>query len=350
MSRMTGRARRSLLALGAFCAGLLATEAAFAADPPPASRTLNTIRERGSVICGVQNDNPPFSLPDSQGQWRGLDVDSCRALAAATLGDASKVTIRAVTGLTRFPSLQSGEIDVLFGSTTWTTTRESALGLVFAGANYYSGQGFLVHARLGVKTLKELDGASVCVPPGSTTELIMQDWARKNNVTFRPVVIDDPNQLQSTFLSGRCDVFTRDLTGLSGFRARQQRPEDFTLLPEFISMEPLGPFIRKGDDGWLDIVRWTQLALLAAEQMDITAANVREQTTASTNPDIRRLLGAEGEVGPSMGLDKAWAARAIAALGNYGEIWQRNVAPMGLPRGNNRLWDQGGLMFAPPLR
>jgi len=350
MSRMTGRARRSLLALGAFCAGLLATEAAFAADPPAASRTLNAIRERGSVVCGVQNDNPPFSLPDSQGQWRGLDVDSCRALAAATLGDASKVTIRAVTGLTRFPSLQSGEIDVLFGSTTWTTTRESALGLVFAGANYYSGQGFLVHSRLGVKTLKELDGASVCVPPGSTTELIMQDWARKNNVTFRPVVIDDPNQIQSTFLSGRCDVFTRDLTGLSGFRARQQRPEDFTLLPEFISMEPLGPFIRKGDDGWLDIVRWTQLALLAAEQMDITAANVREQAGSATNPDIRRLLGAEGEVGPSMGLDKAWAARAIAAVGNYGEVWQRNVAPMGLPRGNNRLWDQGGLMYAPPLR
>jgi general L-amino acid transport system substrate-binding protein len=350
MSRMTGRVRRSLLALGAFCAGLLGSGAAFAADPPAASRTLNTIRERGSVICGVQNDNPPFSLPDSQGQWRGLDVDSCRALAAATLGDASKVTIRAVTGLTRFPSLQSGEIDVLFGSTTWTTTRESALGLVFAGANYYSGQGFLVHSRLGVKTLKELDGASVCVPPGSTTELIMQDWARRNNVTFRPVVIDDPNQIQATFLSGRCDVFTRDLTGLSGFRARQQKPEDFTLLPEFISMEPLGPFIRKGDDGWLDIVRWTQLALLAAEQMDITAANVRAETTSATNPDIRRLLGAEGEVGPSMGLDKAWAARAIAAVGNYGELWQRNVAPMGLPRGNNRLWDQGGLMYAPPLR
>ncbi len=342
------RARR----LAALCLGLALTvplAPALAADPAPASRTLAGIRARGTVVCGVQNDNPPFSLPDSQGTWRGLDVDSCRALAAATLGDASKIAIRPVTGLTRFPSLQSGEIDVLFGSTTWTTTRESALGLVFAGANYFSGQGFLAHARLGVKTLKELDGASVCVPPGSTTELIMQDWARKNGVTFRPVVIDDPNQIQSTFLSGRCDVFTRDLTGLSGFRARQQKPEDFTLMPEFISMEPLGPFIRKGDDGWLDIVRWTQLALVTAEQLGVTAANVAEQAS-SQNPDIRRLLGAEGDVGPSMGLDKLWATKAIAAVGNYGEMWERNVAPMGLPRGNNRLWDQGGLMYAPPLR
>jgi len=336
-------------ALALLGGALLSAASALAADPPAASQTLATIRARGSVVCGVQNDNPPFSLPDSQGTWRGLDVSSCRALAAATLGDASKVTIRAITGMTRFPALQGGEIDVLFGSTTWTTTRESALGLVFAGANYYSGQGFLVHARLGVKTLKELDGASVCVPPGSTTELIMQDWARKNGVNFRPVVIDDPNQIQATFLSGRCDVFTRDLTGLSGFRARQSRPEDFTLLPEFISMEPLGAFIRKGDPGWLDIVRWTQLALVAAEQLGINSGNAAGEA-ASTNPDVRRLLGVEGDVGPSMGLDRLWATRAIQAVGNYGEMWQRDVAPMGLPRGNNRLWDQGGLMFAPPLR
>ncbi|MFC4168468.1 amino acid ABC transporter substrate-binding protein [Teichococcus aestuarii] len=341
--------RKTALALAGLCFGMLAAGPAPAADPPTASRTLAGIRARSSVVCGVQNDNPPFSLPDSQGQWRGMDVDSCRALAAATLGDAAKVTIRPITGLTRFPSLQSGEVDVLFGSTTWTTTRESALGLVFAGANYYSGQGFLVHSRLGVKTLKELDGASVCVPPGSTTELIMQDWARKNGVSFQPVVIDDPNQIQSTFLSGRCDAFTRDLTGLSGFRSRQGKPEAYTLLPEFISMEPLGAFIRKGDDGWLDIVRWTQLALVAAEQMGVTAGNAADQA-ASANPDIRRLLGSEGEVGPSMGLEKGWALAAIRAVGNYGEMWERNVRPMGLERGNNRLWDQGGLMFAPPLR
>ncbi|MBN8903286.1 MAG: transporter substrate-binding domain-containing protein, partial [Rhodospirillales bacterium] len=190
-------------ALAALCLSLLASPV-WAADPPKAdSSTLATVRSRGSVACGVQNDNPPFSMVDSQGVWRGLDVDSCRAIAAAALGDPNRITVRPVTGLTRFPALQSGEIDVLFGSTTWTTTRETALGLVFAGPTYYSGQGFLVHAKLGVKSVKELDGASVCVPPGSTTELIMQDWARKNGVTFRPVVIDDPNQIQTTFLSGR---------------------------------------------------------------------------------------------------------------------------------------------------
>ncbi|MBN8875575.1 MAG: amino acid ABC transporter substrate-binding protein [Rhodospirillales bacterium] len=342
--------RRALAACSLLALCLLAlSPRTWAADPPPSSQTLAAIRARGSVVCAVQNDNPPFSLVDSQGVWRGLDVDSCRAIAAAALGDPARITIRPITGLTRFPALQSGEVDVLFGSTTWTTTRETALGLVFAGPTYYSGQGFLVHAKLGVTSVKGLDGASVCVPPGSTTELIMQDWARKNGITFRPVVIDDPNQIQTTFLSGRCDAFTRDLTGLSGFRARQANPADFVLLPEFISMEPLGPFIRKGDDGWLDIVRWTQFALVAAEQMGVTAANAETQRSSS-NPDIRRLLGTEGDVGPSMGLDKSWALRAIRAVGNYGEMWERDVKPMGLERGNNRLWDQGGLMYAPPLR
>lgn len=313
------------------------------------SPTLDAVRARGQVVCGMQGDNPPFSFPDAQGVWRGMDVDSCRALAAAIFGDASKMHVRPVTGLTRFPAVQSGEVDVLFGSTTWITTRETRLGLVFAATNYFSGQGFMLRTAQGVKSLKEIDGATICVPPGSTTEVILQDWFRKNGGTFTPVVIDDPNQIQAAFLSGRCDVYTRDVTGLSGFRFRQTRPEEFVVLPEVITMEPLGAFIRKGDDAWLDIVRWTQLALVAAEQLEVKGADIAG-LAGSTNPDIRRLTGAEGDIGPSMGLDRAWAANAVKAVGNYGEMWARNVEPMGLPRGLNRLWDKGGLMFAPPLR
>ena len=338
--------RRAAMLLGAAMLLLAAAVPGRAAEP---SRTLDAVRARGRVVCGVQGDNPPFSLPDSQGGWKGLDVDSCHALAAAVLGDAAKVTLRPVTGLTRFPALQSGEVDVLYGSTTWVTTRETQQGLIFAGANYYSGQGFLVHRSLGVNHVKELDGASICVPPGSTTELILQDWFRNNGGTFRPIIIDDPNQIQAAFLSGRCDAYTRDLTGLSGFRMRQPRPDEFLVLPEIISMEPLGAFIRKGDDAWLDIVRWTQFALVAAEQLGVSSKTV-EEATKSPSPDVRRLLGVEGNVGASMGLDNLWAARAIKAVGNYGEVWQREVAPTGLARGLNNLWNAGGLQYAPPLR
>ncbi len=337
---------RGLLAIGA---ALLGGQAALAQPRPGGSPTLDAIRARGSVVCAMQNDNPPFSLPDSQGVWRGLDVDSCRALAAAVLGDASKITVRPVTGLTRFPTVQGGEADVLFGSTTWVTTRETALGLSFAAANYFSGQGFVVKTASGVKSVAELNGASICVPPGSTTELILQDHFRRSGATFTPVIIDDPNQIQSAFLSGRCDAFTRDVTGLSGFRHRREKPEELLVLPEVISMEPLGAFVRKGDDRWFDVVRWTQLALIAAEQLEVSAATA-ERLAASPSPDIRRLLGVEGEVGPSMGLDKLWAANAIRAVGHYGEMWTRNIEPMGLPRGMNRLWNQGGLQYAPPLR
>lgn len=311
--------------------------------------TLDTIRARGSVVCAMQPDNVPFSQPDSQGVWRGLDVDSCRALAAAILGDAAKITIRPITGLTRFPTLQGGEADVLFGSTTWITTRETSLGLVFAAANYYSGQGFIVRTALGVKSTTELSGAAICVPPGSTTEVLLEDYFRKIGGSFRPVIIDDTNQIISSFISGRCDAYTRDMTALSGFRIRQPHPEEFIVLPEIISMEPLGAFVRKGDDFWLDVVRWTQFALLAAEQLGVTAATADTQASAA-DPDIRRLLGTEGAVGGSMGLDPHWAANAIKAVGNYGEMWERDVAPTGLPRGLNRLWNKGGLMFSPPLR
>ena len=313
------------------------------------SATLDAIRARGSLVCAMQPDNVPFSQPDSQGVWRGMDVDSCRALAAAILGDPAKITIRPITGLTRFPTLQGGEADVLFGSTTWITTRESALGLEFAAANFYSGQGFIVRTASGVKSTKALDGATICVPPGSTTEVLLEDYFRKIGGSFRPVIIDDANQIITSFVSGRCDAYTRDMTGLSGFRIRQPHPDDYAVLPEIISMEPLGAFVRKGDDSWLDIVRWTQLALVAAEQLGVTAATADAQA-GTADPDIRRLLGTEGAVGASLGLDPHWAANAIKAVGNYGEMWERNVAPLGLPRGLNRLWNQGGLMFSPPLR
>jgi general L-amino acid transport system substrate-binding protein len=329
------------------CVGLLCSlgGTAQAAGSP----TLDAIRARGSVVCAMQSENVPFSLPDSKGIWRGMDVDSCRALAAAVFGDPSKIVIRPITGQTRFPTLQGGDADVLFGSTTWVTTRETSLGLVFAGANYYSGQGFITRATSGVKSVRELNEATICVPPGSSTEVILQDYFRKAGGSIHPVIIDDPSQIIATFLSGRCDAYTRDVTGLAGFRNQQLHPDELVILPEVISMEPLGPYVRKGDDSWLDVVRWTQFALIAAEQMGVTAANAGQLATTA-DPDIRRLLGVEGSIGSSMGLDPQWAAHAITAVGNYGEMWQRNVAPLGLPRGLNRLWNAGGLMFSPPLR
>ena len=342
---MSLRRRSPLAALAGAAMLALSASAASAAG----SATLDAVRARGSVVCGVQATNVPFSQPDQQGVWHGMDIDSCRALAAAIFGDPAKITIRPVTGLTRFPSVQSGETDVLFGSTTWITTRESSLGLLFAGANFYSGQGFITHAALGVKSARELNGATICVPPGSTSEVILEDYFRKIGAKFTPIVIDDPNQIAASFLSGRCDVYTRDATGLAGFRSQQPNPGQFTVLPEIISMEPLGAFVRKGDDSWFDIVRWTQFALVAAEQLGVTRENVATMATAK-NPDIRRLLGTEGGVGPTMGLDKLWAAHAIQAVGNYGETWQRNAAPLGLERGLNRLWSEGGLMYSPPLR
>lgn len=313
------------------------------------SATVDAIRARGSVICAMQANNVPFSLPDREGVWRGLDVDSCHALAAAVLGDPTKIIIRPITGLTRFPTLQSGDADVLFSSTTWFTTRETSLGLLFAGANYYSGQGFIVRASLGVKSVRDLSAATICVPPGSSGEVILQDYFRKLGMTFHPLIIDDPNQIIASFLAGRCDAYTRDMTGLAGFRFQQKNPDEFLVLPEIISMEPLGAFVRKGDDGWFDIVRWTQFAMVAAEQLDVTAATV-ERAGTSPDPDVRRLLGTEGSIGASMGLDAGWAARAILAVGNYGEMWERNIGPLGLPRGLNRLWNAGGLMYSPPLR
>lgn len=331
------------LAAALLCAGAAPARAA-------GSATVAAIRARGTVVCAMQANNVPFSAPDREGVWHGLDVDSCHALAAAVLGDPAKVTIRPITGMTRFTTVQGGEADVLFGSTTWTTLRETALGLVFAGANYYSGQGFMVHTSLGMHSVQDLDGATICVPPGSSTEVILQDYFRKLGKSFHAVLIDDPNQIAAAFMSGRCDAYTRDVTGLSGFRNQQLHPEELTVLPEVISMEPLGPFVRKGDDAWLDVVRWTQFAMVAAEGAGVTMADAGDLAAHSADPDTRRLLGAEADIGPSMGLDRQWALHVIQTVGNYGEMWQRDVAPLGMARGLNRLWNAGGLMYSPPVR
>lgn len=312
--------------------------------------TLAVVKARGQLVCGVATAGVGLSIPDSKGVWRGVDADYCRAFAAAVLGDPAKVRFVATTTQQRFTALQSGEVDVLARATTWTFTRDTSVGLVFAGVNLYDGQGFLVKKSLGVKSAKELDGATICVLPGTTSEQNLQDWFRANSIKFTPVVIEDANTIRQTFESGRCDVLSNDLTDLTGYRSSLgDRQGDYLLLPETISKEPLGPLVRQGDWRWLSIIKWVHFALVNAEDLGVTAANL-EQSKQSRSPEIRRLLGVEGDFGKVLGLDPAWAANAIAAVGNYGEVWQRNQAPLGVQRGVNRLWRDGGLQYAPPFR
>ena len=332
----------------------LAIATAHAQTPPPAaatgSPTMDAIRARGMLACGVSTGVAGFSLADSQGVIRGIDADTCRTIAATILGDASKVKFVPTTTTNRFTALQSGEIDVLIQETTWTLGREANLGLEFTGITYYDGTGFLVKTAAGVKSAKELDGATICVQPGTSTELAINDYFRLNNIKFTPVEIQDVNQVQGTFLSGRCDAYSTDSSALAAFRSTQgDKAKDFTLLPEIISKEPLGPSVRKGDDKFFDIVKWTQFAVLTAEEDGITSKNVDSFAT-STNPDIRRLLGIEGDLGKALGVDNKWAYNAIKQVGNFGEIWDRNITVLGVPRGINNLWTKGGLMYAPPLR
>ena len=330
-------------------AGLAAwATGAVAQGPPP--DTLAAVKARGLLVCGVATAGVGLSIPDSRGVWRGLDADYCRAFAAAILGDAAKVRFVATTTQQRFTALQSGEVDVLVRATTWTFSRDTAVGLVFAGINLYDGQGFLVKKSLGVKSGKELDGATICVLPGTTSEQNLQDWFRTNGIKFEPVVIEDANTIHQTFEAGRCDVLSNDMTDLTGYRSSLgSRQDDYVLLPEIISKEPLGPLVRQGDWRWFTIIKWIHFALVEAEDLGVTAATV-EQSKQSKNPEIRRLLGLEGEFGKTIGLDPAWAAQAVAAVGNYGEIWERNQAPLGVKRGVNRLWRDGGLQYAPPFR
>ncbi|MEL6226151.1 MAG: amino acid ABC transporter substrate-binding protein [Pseudomonadota bacterium] len=317
-----------------------------------AGDSLDAIKKRGELVCGVSTGLGGFSVPDSSGKFTGLDVDVCKAVAAASLGDAEKVKFVPLTAQQRFTALQSGEVDILSRNTTWTLTRDTSLGLNFAGVSYYDGQGFMVPKKLGVKSAKELDGATVCVQPGTTTELNLADYFRANNMSFKPVVIEKLADVNAAFFSGRCDVYTTDASGLASVRkndAPKGESDNYVILPEIISKEPLGPVVRHGDDQLFDIVKWTLNALIEAEEYGITAANVGEMA-GSTNPGIQRLLGVTPGMGKNLGVDEEWAKRAIAAVGNYGEIWTRNIEPLGLPRGVNNLWTNGGIMYAPPVR
>jgi general L-amino acid transport system substrate-binding protein len=314
------------------------------------SPTFDAIRARGMLNCSVAPSNAGFSLPDSQGNWRGIDVDYCKAVAAAIFGDASKVRYVPSTTVQRFPMLQSGEVDMLVRSTTWTLAREASLGFVFAGVNFYDGQGFMVKKASGVTSARQLNGATVCVQPGTTTELNMADYFRANNIRFTPVVIENVEEIRNAFISGRCDAYTNDASSLASFRATQgANAEQYLLLPEIISKEPLGPVIRKGDFKFYDIVKWTHFAMVTAEELGITAANIDTFAT-SQNPDVQRFMGRTGDLGKMLGLENDWAVKVIKAVGNFGEVWDRNITPLGVPRGINNLWTKGGLQYAPPMR
>jgi general L-amino acid transport system substrate-binding protein len=312
--------------------------------------TLDAVRSKGFVQCGVNTSVAGFSAPDSKGVYRGIDVDVCRAVAATVFGDATKVRYTPLTAQQRFTALQSGEVDLLARNTTWTITRDTSLGLNFVGVNYYDGQGFMVHRKLNVKSAKQLNGATVCVQPGTTTELNLSDYFRANKMTFKPVVIEKLEEVVAAYFAGRCDVYTTDHSGLISTRASSApKPEDHVILPEIISKEPLGPAVRQGDDRWFDIVKWALFAMIEGEEMGLTSKNI-DQQASSTNPGIQRFVGATGDVGKMLGVDNKWAFNIIKQVGNYGESFDANLKPLGFERGLNRLWNQGGLMYAPPIR
>lgn len=333
--------------------GLLSALAVALSVPAIAQeKTLDAVKKRGVLNCAVNVGLPGFSQPDDKGNWTGLDVDYCKAIAAAVLGDANKVKYIPTTAKERFTALQSGESDVLVRNTTWSLARDSSLGLSFVGVNYYDGQGFMVKKSLGVTSAKELDGATVCVQTGTTTELNLADYFRSNNMTYQPVVFEKAAEILQAYQAGRCDVFTTDASGLYAERLQMQNPDEHIVLPEIISKEPLGPSVRQGDSQWFTIVKWVHFALLNAEELGITQANVDEMKS-SQNPDIRRFVGVEGDFGQGLGLDNDWAVRIVKAVGNYGEIFDRNVGKgsrIKIERGLNALWNQGGLQYAPPIR
>jgi general L-amino acid transport system substrate-binding protein len=328
--------------------GVLGLAAPAAAQAP--ADTVAAIRGRNQLVCTTAPSTPGFAVPDSQGIWRGMDVDYCRAVAAALLGDAARIRIVPSSTAQRFTMLQSGEVDMIVRATTWTLAREAQLGLAFAGISVYDGQGFLVHRDAGVTSARQLDGATVCVSPGTTTELNLADYFRTHRMRFTPVVIDNVEEIRNAFMARRCDAYTTDASALASFAAGQgANSARYLLLPDIISKEPLGPAVRKGDWRFFDIVRWTHFALITAEELGITAANI-DSFAGSTNPDVQRFLGRTGDLGRMMGLENDWAVRVIKAVGNYGELWERNLTPIGFPRGPNNLWNRGGLHYAPPMR
>jgi general L-amino acid transport system substrate-binding protein len=324
--------------------------AIFSATPVHAQATANAVVKKGFVQCGVNTGLAGFSQPDSQGEWRGIDIDLCRAVAAALFGDARKVRYTPLNAQQRFTALQSGEIDVLSRNTSWTIARDAGLGLNFVGINYYDGQGFMVTKKRNVKNAAQLNGATVCVQPGTTTELNLADYFRSKKMKFKPVVIEKLEEVLNAYFAGRCDVYTTDVSGLIAARAsRAANAADHVILPEVISKEPLGPAVRHGDDHWFDLVKWSLFAMIDAEELGLTSKTI-DQQEKSANPVVQRFAGASGEFGKMLGIDKRWAYKIIKQVGNYGESFERNLTPLGVSRGVNKLWNQGGLMYAPPLR
>ncbi len=318
-----------------------------------AGATLDAVKSKGFVQCGVSTGLPGFSSADDKGRFTGIDVDMCRAVAAAIFGDAEKVKYNPLTAKERFTALQSGEIDMLPRNTTWTYTRDTSLGLNFTGVNYYDGQGFLVTKNLGVKSALEMDGASFCIQAGTTTELNLADYFRSNKMNYTPITFDTSDQTIKAFEAGRCDALTSDQSQLYALRIKLSDPKSAVVLPEVISKEPLGPVVRQGDDEWFNVVKWSLYAMVNAEELGVTSANVDEMKASSTNPNVRRLLGVEGVKGEWMGLPDDWGYNIIKQVGNYGEAFDRNVgagSALGIARGLNALWSKGGLQYAPPVR
>jgi general L-amino acid transport system substrate-binding protein len=327
----------------------LLTAVAVAPATARAGKTLDAVKARGELVCGVNTSAPGFSATDSQGRWVGLDVDFCRSVAAAVLGDATKVKFVPLNSQQRFAALQAGEIDVLSRNTTWSLTRDASLGVVFAGINYFDGQGFMVPKKLKIDSARKLGGATVCVQAGTTSEKNVTDFFASHSLKYKTVVFETAEAIQSAFFSGRCQAYTTDFSDLAGARTKSPRPDDYLILPEVISKEPLGPSVRRGDDEFFAIVKWT----LEAEEAGLTQANVDAQKAESKDPVVQRLLGLSDDTGKLLGLDKDWVYRIVKQVGNYGESFERNIGPktpLGLPRGANNLWSKGGLMYAPPVR
>ncbi|SFR06693.1 amino acid ABC transporter substrate-binding protein [Poseidonocella sedimentorum] len=318
-----------------------------------AAATLDDIKDRGKIHCGVTEGTLGFSARDSEGNHQGFDVDFCRALGAAIFNDSDAVEYIELSSKNRFTALSSGQVDLLYRTTTWTFSRDVDLKTTFVGINYYDGQGFMVPKELGVTSAKELEGATVCIETGTTTELNLADFFRVNGMSYEPLPVGGTTEAKALFEEGACDVYTTDASALAGVRAALKDPAAYIILPEIVSKEPLGPAVRHGDDEWADVVRWVQNALVAAEETGVTSANVAELAKGTDNPEINRMLGSEGSLGAMLGLDADFAVRAIAAVGNYGEIFERNIGentPIGLARGLNALWTEGGLQYSPPFR
>jgi general L-amino acid transport system substrate-binding protein len=332
-------------------AGVLGAALAVVATAASAT-TLDAVKQRGELVCGSNTGLSGFGSPNDKGEWSGLDVDYCRAIAAAVLGDPTKVKFVPLSAKDRFTALQSGEVDVLVRNSTWTMSRDTSLGLNFAAINYYDGQGFLVRKSLKVASALELSGASICTQQGTTTELNLADFFRANKIPYNVVTFATSDETRQAYDAGRCDAFTTDASGLYAERLKLAAPDDHMVLPEIISKEPLGPVVRHGDDQWFDIIKWVHFAMLTAEELNVTQANVDEMLK-SDNPDIRRLLGVEGDFGTQLGLSNDWALKIVKAVGNYGESFDKNVgagSPLKIDRGLNALWTKKGLQYAPPIR